>query len=185
MPVGSRKPGLGYTRHVLHLGQAEASCRGWVTGWASKQSNEPKEKKKKRDQTDNGNDPLCLAPYPRSPDCSTLPSKRSHLSQLPTLEMLYLLQRFSSDKHRRKASGGNRDSIAYENLTSNSIHKQSRKDDRVRREKATNICSGMSFQWDVKSRHLLGLKTDKIAASGDTGTARRIFLGTYCGLMLE
>lgn len=125
-----------------------------------------KGKKKKRDQTDNGNDPLCLAPYPRSPDCSTLPSKRSHLSQLPTLEMLYLLQWFSSDKHRRKASGGNRDSIAYENLTSNSVHKQSRKDDRVRRKKATNTSvvgchsSGMSnpgIYWGSRQTKLLHL----------------------------
>lgn len=32
MLVGSWKPGLSYTWHVLHLGQPEATCRGWVTG---------------------------------------------------------------------------------------------------------------------------------------------------------
>lgn len=45
MLAGSWKPGLSYTWHVLHLGQPEATCRGWVTGWASKRSTEPMKKK--------------------------------------------------------------------------------------------------------------------------------------------
>ena len=120
-------------------------------------------KGKKRDQTDNGSDQLCLAPYPRSPDCSTLPSKRSHLSQLPMLEILDLLQWFSSDKQRRKASGEKRDSIRQENVSWNSVHKQSRKDDRVRRKKATNTSgfnsSGFNavIYWGSRQTKLLHL----------------------------